>query len=142
MHWLSDFTPSYSAFKLFVIYRPPSSSISIFFTKFKSLIQCHISSNIELFFFGDFNIKIDNISDYNTQHFNTLLYDFNLSQHVSFPTHDSGHILDLNITNDSSKLNIHPFYIDTCISDHKTICVDLNLSKPHIKQKNFFLSPN
>ena len=39
-------TSSHSAFKLFVIYRPPSSSISIFFTEFESLIECHISSNI------------------------------------------------------------------------------------------------
>ena len=56
---------------------------------------------------------------------------------VSFPTH-SGHILELIITNDSSKLNIHPFcIIDTCISDHKTICVDLNLPRPHIKKQLF-----
>ena len=90
-----------------------------------------------MLFLGDFNIKIDNINDYNTHHFNKLLYNFNLSQHVFFPTHDSGHILDLIITNDASKLNVHPFYIDTCISDHKTICVDLNLPKLHIKKKTF-----
>ena len=59
-----------------------------------------------------------------TQHFYKLLHNFNLSQHVSFPTHDSGHIFDLINTNDSSKLNIHPFYIDTFISDCKTICVE------------------
>ena len=50
-------------------------------------------------------------------------------------SHDSSHILDFIITNDLLKLNIHPFYIDTCISDHKTICVNLN--KPHIKKKTF-----
>ena len=50
----------YFAFKLFVIYRPPSSSISTFFTEFESLIECHISLNIDLFFLGDFDIKIDN----------------------------------------------------------------------------------
>ena len=90
-----------------------------------------------MFFLGDFNIKIDNINDYNTQHFNKLLQHFFRNQHVSFPTHDSGHILDLIITNDSSKLNINPFYIDTCISDYKTICIDLNLPKSHIKKKTF-----
>ena len=57
-----------------------------------------------------------------------------------FPTHDFCHPLELIITNDLFKLNIHKFYIDTCISDHKTICVDLNLPKPHIKKKNFFLT--
>ena len=108
-----------------------------FFTEFKSLIECHISSNIDLFFLGDLNEKIDKINDYNTQHFNKLLHNFNLSQNVSLPTHDSDHIFDLNITNNSSKLNIHPFYLDTCISDYKKICVDLNLPKPHIKKITF-----
>ena len=117
----SVITLSYSAFKLFVIYHPPSSSILTFFTKFESLIECHILSNIDLFFLDDFKIKIDNINNYNTQHFDKLLHNFNLSQHVFFPTHDSGHILDLIITNDSYKLNIHPFYIDNCISNHKTM---------------------
>ena len=130
-------TSSYSAFKLFVIYRPPSSSVSTFFTEFKSLIEWHISSNIDLFFLGDFNIKIDNINDHNTQHFNKILHNFNPSQHFSFPIHEFDHILDLIITNDSFKLNIHPFYIDTCIFNHKTICVDLNLPKPHVKKKTF-----
>ena len=94
-------------------------------------------SGIDLFLLGDFNIKIDNINDYNPQHFKKLLQNFSLSHHVLFPTHDSGHVLDLIITNVSSKFNIHPFCIDTCISDHKTVCVDRNLAKPHIK-KNIF----
>ena len=41
-------TSSYSAFKFFVIYRPPLSSISTVFTEFESLIECLISSNIYL----------------------------------------------------------------------------------------------
>ena len=69
---------------------------------------------------------------YNSQYFNKLLHNFNLSQHVFFPTQDSGYNLELIITYDSSKLNIHSFYIDTCISDHKSICVDHNLLKLHI----------
>ena len=41
------------------------------------------------------------------------------------------------ITNVSSKFNIHPFCIDIYISDHKTVCINLNLPKPHIKKKTF-----
>ena len=89
------------------------------------------------FFPGDLNIKIDNINDYNTQNFNIFLHNFNLSQHVSFSTHDSKHILDLIITNDLSKLNIHLCYVDACISNNKTICVDSNFLKQHIRQKTF-----
>ena len=90
-----------------------------------------------MFFLGAFNIKMNNIIDYNTQNFNKHLHNFNLSQHVSFPTHDSSYILDLIVTNDSSKLNIHPFYFDTCISDHKTNYVDLNFTIPPIEKKTF-----
>ena len=127
-------TSPHSTFKLFVIYRPPSSSIFKFFTKLESLIECHISSSIDLFFLGDFNIKIYNINNYNTQHFKRLLQNFGLSQHVFFPTHDPGHILDLIITKVSSKFNIRPFCIDTCIFDHNTVCVGLNLAKSHRKK--------
>ena len=133
----SEITSSHSTFKLFVLYRPPSSSISKFFTEFESLTECHISSSIDLFFLGYFNIKIDNINDYNTQHFKKLLQNFDLSQQVFFPKNDSGHILDLIITIFSSKFNIHPFCIDTCISDHKTVCANLILAKTHIKKKLF-----
>ena len=49
------------------------------------------------------------------------------------------HILDLIITNISSKLDFHSFCIDTCISDHKTVCVDLNLAKPHNEKKLFLI---
>ena len=48
---------------------------------------------------GDFNLHIDNISDPRTQQFMSLLENSNLTQHVSFPTHQHGHILDLVITN-------------------------------------------
>ena len=66
----SVITSSHSALKFFVIHLLSSSSISTFFTEIKSFLELHISSNIELLFLGDFNIKIDNTNDYNTQHFN------------------------------------------------------------------------
>ena len=42
----SAITSSNSSFKLFVVYRPPSSSMSTFFTEFESLLEFHISANI------------------------------------------------------------------------------------------------
>ena len=63
--------------------------------------------------------------------------DFSQSQHVFFAIHNSGHILVLIITNVSFKFNIRPFCIDTCISDHKTVRVDINFAKLHIKKKFF-----
>ena len=47
----------------------------------------------------------------------------NLYQHVSYPTHIYGHVLDLIITNASSNLVTCPFLLDAFISGHKTLCV-------------------
>ena len=56
----SVITLSSLSFKLFVVYRPSSSSIAYFCNEFESLIEFQISSNIDSFFIGDFNILIDN----------------------------------------------------------------------------------
>ena len=129
------------SFKIFTIYRPPSSSISAFCTEFETLLEHHITSNVDLFFIGDFNIHIDNQHDPNTVLFNSLLHTFNLNQHISFPTHDSGHALDLIIMNASSKLTIHPNLLDTCISDHKTVYIDIDIPKPVIQKSSFSFRP-
>ena len=78
----------------------------------------------------------------NTVVFNRLLLNFNLNQHISFPTHDFGHILDLIITNASSKLAIYPNSIDTCISDQKTVYIDLDIQKPVAEKSLFTFRPS
>ena len=130
-------TSSNSSFKLFVVYRPPSLPIANFFTEFESLLELQIASNIDLFFTGDFNIHIEDLNDCNTRHFLKLLNTFDLLQHVTCPTHDSGHTIDLLITNASSKFTICPFMLDTYISDHKTVCIDLDLPKPTVHKTTF-----
>ena len=127
--------------KIFTIYRPSSSSISAFCAEFESLLEHHITSNADLIFVGDFNIHIDKQDDPNTVVFNRLLRNFNLNQHISFSTHDSSHILDLIITNASSKLAIYPNLIDNCISDHKTIYIDLDIQKPVAQKWPFTFRP-
>jgi exonuclease III len=72
------------SFKIFTIYRPPSSSISTFCTEFETLLEHHITSNIDLFFIGDFNIHIDNQDDPNSILCNRLLHTLNLNQHIFF----------------------------------------------------------
>ena len=126
-----------SSFKLLVVYRPPSLPIASFYTEFESLLELQIASNIDLFFIEDFNIHIEDLNDYNARHFLKLLNTFDLPQHVTCPTHDSGHIIDLVLTNASSKFIICSFMFDMHISDHKTICIDLDLSKPTVHKTTF-----
>ena len=125
-------TSSHSTFKLVVIYHSPSSSISKFLPNFNPYLNA-ISRQVLTCSFLAISISILIISTITTFKILKNLQNFSLPQHVFFPTHNSGHILDLIITNFSSKFNICPFCIDTCISDHKTVYVDLNLAKPHIK---------
>ena len=133
----SVITSSNSSFKLFVVYRPSSLSMPTFFTEFESLLEFHISASIDLIFVGDFNIHIDDLNDVNSIHFLKLLNTFNLCQHVSFSTYNSGHVLDLIITNASSNLVTCPFLFYTYISDHKTVCVDIDLPKSNINKITF-----
>ena len=87
-----------------------------FCPEFEPLLENHVTSNVDLIFVCDFNIHIEKHDDPNGILFNTLLLAFNLNQHISSPTHDSGHILDLIILNVSSKLAIYPSLVNTCIS--------------------------
>ena len=129
MYWFFCFIVHFSV-KIFTIYRPPSSSISAFCAEFESLLEHHITSNVDLIFVGDLSVHIDKQDDPNTVVFNRLLLNFNLNQNISFPTHGSVHMLHLIITNASSKLAIYPNLIDICISDHKTVYIYFEIQEP------------
>ena len=85
----------------------------------------------ELLIMGDFNLHIDDTENIQAVRFITILDSFGLKQHVVSSTHRDGHILDLVITRD----NCTPLHVsNVCvleqpISDHKPICVRLNLEK-------------
>ena len=79
---------------------------------------------------GDFNLHIDNISDPRTQQFMSLLENSNLTQHVSFPTHQHGHILDLVITTKDSTLLPSITHSLISPSDHFPIFTSLSISPP------------
>jgi len=125
------------SFNLVLLYRPPSSSITDFFTQFGSLLESLASSSTELVITGDFNLHVDCKSDPDTVIFMQLLYDFNLTQLVSFPTHNKGHTLDLLITHTSS--NLVPFVTsdDICISDHIAVVASLDIPKPELSKTSF-----
>ena len=110
---------------------------SAFCVEFESLLEHHIASNADIIFVVDFSIHINKQDDSNTVVFNRLLLNFNLNQYISFPTHDSDRIIHVIITNASSKLAIYPNLIESCISDHKTVYVDLDIQKP-VAQKSYF----
>jgi hypothetical protein len=114
-------------FTLFNIYRPPSSSKPTFISEFTSLLEDFISSSSELIITGDFNLHVDDPSAPYVSSFSGLLDMFNLSQHITFPTHDSGHTLDLLITRSTSTLVSSFDQAYSPISDHRIILSSLSI---------------
>ena len=140
-------SPSYSSFDassvtlkllsskltIFNIYRRPSSSVHgqklpTFFDQFQNFLTSAATTPHEFLITGDFNFHIDDPTDSSASQFLSLLSSFNLSQHVSTPTHDKGHILDLVISSVNSTLqptiSVHP----VSPSDHFPITINLTIS--------------
>lgn len=57
--------------------------------------------------------------------FFNLIDSFNLTQHVTGPTHNHGHTLDLVLSYGLSVCDIE--IVDTVFSDHKSIVFDISL---------------
>lgn len=75
---------------------------------------------------GDFNIHIDNPKDGSAKELFYILDNFELSQHVTEPTHNKGHILDLII---SKGLNISEVVVtDVAFSDHYCVFFKMAIS--------------
>ena len=123
-------------YTLLNIYRPPSSSKATFISEFTSLLEDLISSSSELIFTGDYNFHVDDPSAPHILPFLDLLEAFNLTQHITFPTHNSGHTLDLLITRSTSSLISSTDYTYTPISDHRfissTLSIPINSRAPRI----------
>ena len=108
--------------------------MSVYFEEFSNLLEriCVISNDILIL--GDFNIHIGIVNNPTSLRFAETLTAFNLVQHVTEATHESGHLLDLVISrpNDFVSNIINGEYF----SDHKTILFDLKSGKLPIIKKS------
>jgi Reverse transcriptase (RNA-dependent DNA polymerase)/Endonuclease/Exonuclease/phosphatase family len=114
-------TRSSSSFTILTIYRPPTSKLKVFLREFSSLLQDLVTSPSELIITGDFNFHVDNPLCAPANKFLSLLDTTGLTQLISFPTHISGHTLDLLITRASSNIFSRVRSNDPIISDHYAI---------------------
>ena len=97
------------------VYRPPKYCKD-FFDDFNELLSILCVEYDCLLIVGDFNIHVDNPEDRMAKELFCTLDSFGLSQHVSEPTHNRGHILDVIL---SKGLNIHKVQVrDVVLSDH------------------------
>lgn len=89
--------------RFLVVYRPPYTrknkcTPSKFFEESTSLLEGLHLSRVKTILAGDFNLHMDNANNTDSAAFMELLDLFSLHNHVDFPTHSSGHTLDLVIT--------------------------------------------
>ena len=126
---VSSFKAPHYSFFIAVIYRPPSSSHSLFIDEFYTLIESLYSFSTPFYIVGDFNIPYNVKSNSSTLKFIDMLSLFNLSQHCTFPTYVSGNTIDFIISSSFCPLNsisadlVH-------FSDHYFIQSSFSLNSP------------
>src|SRR5271156_6368890 len=129
----TKFTISASSFTLLTVYRPPNYSQSVFVSEMSSLFEDLASSTSELLITGDFNIHVDIPLDPFSKSFSNLLETFDLKQHITFPTHNHGHTLDLLVARSNSIIISDLDYTIPCISAHYAImsftCISVSAHK-------------
>ena len=89
--------------RLCVVYHQPYSTShpitdATFMHEFKSYLDTTVLVEELLCITGDFNLHIDDPDDTYGCQFSNLLSSYGLVNHVTFPTHQAGHTLDLVIT--------------------------------------------
>ncbi|KAK3754683.1 hypothetical protein QZH41_015382 [Actinostola sp. cb2023] len=131
---------SSSSLRVVIVYRPPpsksnNSSLPLFFEEFPRLLEDLVTASGALLMAGDFNFHIEDDCDSAASRFLNLLEAFNLKQHISEPTHKSGHTLDLIITRSEQDVARNFTVYDPVISDHLAVCCTLSIPKKAFERK-------
>ena len=114
-----------------IIYRPPKPNPS-FLSDFSDFLTQLSAISPSILLLGDFNIHIDTDCKSATE-FLELLHCLNFTQHVNFPTHSRGHILDLVCSTGLTIHHLSSFNLN--ISDHLAITMDVDIPIPTAKDK-------
>ena len=126
---------------LIIVYRTPYSdahpvTTSVFFQKFSSFLESAVFCSSHLLITGDFNIHMDEEADTDAVRPREILESTGLKQHVTAPTHISGHTLDLIITRLSDQLDICSPWTVYLFSDHMLVYSKLQVCKPALKRSD------
>ena len=122
--------------RIVAVYRPPSSSVSVFFDEFLSYLENIVMCPEPLVIAGDFHFHMDLVHSKDAVTFNELLETFGLSQHVSVPTHIFGHILDVIITRSTNEFFLGPINATLPLSDHFFVECFIHSPSPSISSKS------
>ena len=115
--------------RIITVYNPSGNFTTVFHTEFNDLL-CHLQTTTgKHLIVGDFNFHVNNQSDSGANELRALLNQYNLSQHVTIPTHTAGNTLDLVITR--SDLLVTGLKSDQSVdSDHFALIFNLSFQSP------------
>ena len=119
------------------VYKPPSTSNSIFLEEFTEWIGLCIASDHNIIVAGDFNLYINNVLlDDDAGNFVDMMIALGLDQKVNFLTHKSGNTLDLIFTEFITGIEIIKCQATMYISDHCAILCTTLAKKTRAVQKH------
>ena len=115
-----------SSITLLAIYHPHHHRLTIqhipvFLEEFADYMENLLTTNHNIVIAGDFNLNINNWEDPEAQLFTDMIDTLGLDCHINFPTHQSGHNLDLVSTESLNEMKIIRCIPGTYLSDHCTI---------------------
>ena len=102
---------------------------------FESYLDTTVLVDEMLCITGDFNLHIDDPNDTYGYQFNDLLSSYGLVNHVTFPTHQAGHTLDLVITQNNQKMEIRSIKPGYFLSDHCFVHAEIVIAWPDVQNR-------
>ena len=123
---------------IYIVYRPGHPGTDrAFMEEFGSFLDGLLLVGGNSVICGDFNYSVDDGSKHFSAEFVELLDLSNIENFVSFPTHLSGHTLDLILTPAGSEYvkHVEALPIDSDMSDHTLILFSLEVMRPHAVKK-------
>ena len=120
---------------LFYIYCPPPSkknkfSDSMFFDQFSDFLEHSDSLPGKILLVGGFNFHFENVENNNSRKLHDIVDMFNLTQSVSEPTHNQGHLLNLVFSKQSDNILISTKLHHGLTSDHTAILCKRDVPVP------------
>ena len=126
---------------IIAIYHPPYSDINqstnaMFLDDLADIFEKCLMSLSNIVVAGDFNLHIDKKNDPDVNLFKDMVQAFGLDCQVNFPTHWSGHTLDLILTEAIGNIKMSKCQCGVFLSDHCSVESILNIKKPNWRVKS------
>ena len=126
---------------IIAIYHPPYSDNNqsanvMLLDDLADIFEKHLMSLTNIMATGDFNLHINKMNDPDVNLLKDMVQAFGLDCQVDFPTHQSGHTLDLILTEAIGNIKMSKCEPGVFLSDHCSVKSILNIKKTNWRGNN------